>query len=56
MPRRQPRRARLWLNDGSCVRLTDAEPPHRWAKAPPGEIVCAERLGGLLRHYYRAAA
>jgi hypothetical protein len=26
--------------------------------APPsdGEIVCRERLGGLLRHYYRRAA
>jgi putative transposase len=23
---------------------------------PSGEVVCRERLGGLLKHYYRAAA
>lgn len=26
------------------------------ADTGPGEVVCAERLGGLLRHYHRAAA
>ena len=31
MPSKQPRRARLWLNDGSCVRLRPARPNHVWA-------------------------
>ena len=31
MPRRQPKRGRLWLNDGSCVRLRPERPNHVWA-------------------------
>lgn len=31
VPRRQPKRARLWLNDGSCVRLRPCWPGHVWA-------------------------
>ncbi len=31
VPRRQPRRARLWLNDGSCVRLRPEFPNHVWS-------------------------
>jgi len=31
VPSKQPRRARLWLNDGSCVRLRPARPNHVWA-------------------------
>jgi putative transposase len=31
VPRRQPRRGRLWLNDGSCVRLRPEHPSHVWA-------------------------
>jgi putative transposase len=36
-------------------KATDSEKPRR---LPPdrGEVLCHERLGGLLRHYYRAAA
>jgi len=31
VPRRQPRRRRLWLNDGSCLRLRPCWPRHVWA-------------------------
>ena len=31
MPRRQPKRGRLWLNDGACVRLRPERPDHVWA-------------------------
>ena len=31
MPRRQPRRGRLWLADGSCIRLRPERPNHVWA-------------------------
>ena len=31
VPKRQPKRARLWLNDGSCVRLRAEHPNHVWS-------------------------
>ena len=31
VPARQPRRGRLWLNDGSCVRLSPERRNHVWA-------------------------
>ena len=31
MPKRQPKRGRLWLNDGSCVRLKAEYPRHVWS-------------------------
>ena len=31
MPARQPKRRRLWLNDGSCVRLRPAHRDHVWS-------------------------
>jgi transposase InsO family protein len=31
VPLRQPKRGRLWLNDGSCVRLRPERPNHVWA-------------------------
>lgn len=31
VPRRQPKRGRLWLNDGSCVRLRPQHKDHVWA-------------------------
>jgi putative transposase len=31
VPQRQPKRGRLWLNDGSCVRLRPERPDHVWA-------------------------
>ena len=31
VPSRQPKRGRLWLNDGSCMRLRPQHPHHVWA-------------------------
>jgi putative transposase len=31
VPKRQPKRGRPWLNDGSCVRLRPCWPGHVWA-------------------------
>ena len=31
VPGRQPKRGRLWLNDGSCIRLRPEHPNHVWA-------------------------
>ncbi len=31
VPRRQPKRKRLWLNNGSCVRLRPEYPDHVWS-------------------------
>ena len=31
VPQRQPRKGRLWLNDGSCVRLRPERPNHVWS-------------------------
>ena len=31
VPQKQPRRGRLWLNDGSCIRLRPEYPGHVWA-------------------------
>jgi len=31
VPQRQPKRGRLWLNDGSCVRLRPERPNHVWS-------------------------
>jgi transposase InsO family protein len=31
VPKRQPKRGRLWLNDGSCIRLRPCWPGHVWA-------------------------
>jgi putative transposase len=31
VPKKQPKRGRLWLNDGSCIRLRPERPNHVWA-------------------------
>lgn len=31
VPEKQPKRRRLWLNDGSCIRLRPSWPSHVWA-------------------------
>ena len=31
VPRKQPKRGRLWLNDGSCIRLRAERPNHVWS-------------------------
>ena len=30
-PQRQPKRGRLWLNDGSCIRLRPEDKDHVWS-------------------------
>ena len=31
VPKKQPKRGRLWLNDGSCIRLRPKRPNHVWS-------------------------
>src|SRR5271154_2423389 len=31
IPRKQPKRERLWLTDGSCIRLPPERPNHVWS-------------------------
>ena len=31
VPAKQPKRGRLWLNDGSCIRLRPEYPDHVWS-------------------------
>ena len=31
VPAKQPKRGRLWLNDGSCIRLRAERPNHVWS-------------------------
>ena len=31
VPKKQPKRSRLWINDGSCIRLRPAYPNHVWS-------------------------
>jgi len=31
VPKREPKRGRLWLNDGACIRLRPEHPNHVWA-------------------------
>ena len=31
MPQKQPKRGRLWLNDGSCIRLRPEDNDHVWS-------------------------
>ena len=31
VPSKQPKRGRLWLNDGSCIRLRPERPNHVWS-------------------------
>src|ERR1700737_5434756 len=31
VPQKQPKRGRLWLNDGSCIRLRAERPNHVWS-------------------------
>jgi putative transposase len=44
------RRPHQSMGNKPLLKLTDAEPVEE------GEVVCEERLGGLLKHYYRKAA
>ena len=31
VPAKQPKKGRLWLNDGSCIRLRPERPNHVWS-------------------------
>jgi putative transposase len=31
VPQKQPKKGRLWLNDGSCIRLRPERPNHVWS-------------------------
>ncbi|MBL6459106.1 transposase [Belnapia sp. T6] len=46
VPARQPKRGRLWLNDGSCVRLWPERSNHVWAY---GSVEDRARNGQKLR-------
>ncbi len=43
VPQKQPKRARLWLNDGSCVRLRPERPNHVWSYGQ-GACLFSKRL------------
>ena len=42
VPQRQPKRRRLWLNDGSCIRLRPTRKDHVWGY----DFVMARTSGG----------
>ncbi len=44
VPHKQPKKARLWLNDGSCVRLRPEYPNHVWSLSMSAPMM-AEPLG-----------
>mgnify|MGYP001364538489 CR=1 FL=1 len=46
VPKRQPKRGRLWLGDGSCVRLRPEHPNHVWAY---DFVACRTQDGRQLR-------
>jgi putative transposase len=41
VPQKQPKRARIWMNNGSCVRLRAEYPNHVWSYALPGRRLLA---------------
>jgi putative transposase len=43
VPARQPKRGRLWLNDGSCVRLRPEHPNNVWSPAFAGQALRLRR-------------
>ena len=45
VPSRQPKRARLWLNDGSCIRLRATHPNHVWSSLSWTERTMARPFG-----------
>ncbi len=44
VPKKQPKRGRLWLNDGSCVRLRPERTDHVWVTSCTNEPTTAERF------------
>lgn len=43
VPMKQPKRGRLWLNDGSCVRLRPEHRDHVWSYALPRQAFACKR-------------
>lgn len=57
MPVSVPRRPSTSTPVKGNVPLPDADQPEpRILEFPAGKVRCRQRLGGLLKHYYRAAA
>ena len=46
VPQKQPKKGRLWLNDGSCIRLRPERPNHVWRMTSSlNALTMAERSG-----------
>ena len=56
VPAKQPKRGRLWLNDGSCIRLRPEYPDHVWSYDFVHERTydgCAFRMLNVIDKYSR---
>ena len=53
VPGRQPKRARLWLSDGSCIRLRAEYPNHVWSYDFVEERTHDGRKFRLAQHHRR---
>jgi putative transposase len=51
VPQKQPKRGRLWLNDGSCIRLRPQYPGHVWAEQAQGSDDPTDRWKGAAEGY-----
>ena len=49
VPRKQPRRRRLWLNDGSCIRLRPERPNHVWSYDFVEDVIRSGRKYRMLK-------
>jgi len=50
VPAKQPKRGRLWLNDGSCIRLRPAHKDHVWSYDFVADLTCSPKTGpGIMR-------
>jgi hypothetical protein len=47
--KKQPKRSRRWLNDGSCIRLRHAYPNHVWSLSDNGPEMVAKVLRRWLK-------
>jgi hypothetical protein len=44
VPKKQPKRRRLWLNDGSCIRLRPTHRDHVWSYEIKQHLFCKSRF------------
>lgn len=56
VPQRQPKRGRLWLADGSCVRLRPEHANQVWASLAKQEGLDDETMAGLVAGWVTATA